>query len=276
MSWPKKIVEWTKNNNVYLSVVFTWNLPDAWSRCIWYRQQGYDVHAGGVAVSLFPDYLTNVAKVNDLHIDALSLHNKMATRFSIGCVNKCPFCAVPIIEGDLKLREGKPLPIVCDNNALALPRKHFDYMIDKLKPVRGIDFNQGLDCRLIKQYHIDRIRELDIAYIRFAWDNINEERYAVDAVNLCLRSGIPKYKIKFYVLVGFHDTPEDALYRMQKLRSMGVMPIPMRYQPIKGNKALVKDSYIEDPWTEYEMHRFIRYWFRQNWFNKIPYGEFKG
>ena len=274
--WSKHPLEWTDNKTAYLSTVFTWQLPDAWSRCVWYRQQGYNVVAGGVAVSLMPDYLKSVADISQ-KIPCLTRHNPDATRFSTGCINKCSFCGVPITEGDFKECEGEPKPIVCDNNYLASTRKHFDYGIDTLKGVKGVDMNQGLDCRLITPYHVGRLKELDLACIRFAWDNVNSESKVIDAINMCIKGGIPKSKIRLYVLVGFNDTPEDALYRMQTLKAMGLNKnAPMRYQPIKGEKALVKDSYLSPKWTDYEMVRFVRYWFKQAWVGNIPYAEFRG
>jgi len=275
--WSKKILEWIDGDRAYLSVVFTWQLPEAWSRCVWYREQGYQVNVGGPAVSLFPEYLRQVATVNGLFVDALVRHNDQATRFSIGCVNACPFCAVPIVEGELKECKGEPRPIVCDNNLLACSKRHFDYVIDTLKPVRSIDMNQGLDCRLITPYHIERLRGLNLHCIRFAWDHIKEEHHVMRAIELCLKSGIPKSKIRIYVLVGYHDTPEDALYRMQTLKDLGLHKnSPMRFQEIRGIKALVKDSYLESTWTEYEMKRFMHYWFRQAWVSNIPYADWRG
>lgn len=274
--WSKKVIEWTEGKKAYLSIVFTWHLPEAWSRCVWYRQQGYEVHVGGPAVALFPDYLSQVS-TNHEAIPCLSRHNKYATRFSTGCINKCPFCAVPITEGDLKEQKGEPKPIVCDNNLLACSTKHFDDAIDILKPVPNVDMNQGLDCRILKPHHIDRLRELNLYCIRFAWDNINSERYVIDAINKCLKAGIPKSKIRIYVLIGFNDTPEDALYRMQKLKDMGLgKNSPMRYQPISGEKAMVMNSYLNKNWTEYEMMRFTHYWFRQAWVSNILYSEWRG
>jgi len=275
--WTKKILEWTENAKAFLSVVFTWQLPEAWSRCVWYREQGYKVHVGGPAVSLFPEYLTQVATVNSLVVNALPRHNQQATRFSTGCVNACPFCAVPITEGDLAECQGEPSPIVCDNNLLACSRRHFDYAIDTLRPVRGIDMNQGLDCRIINPYHIDRLRELNLHCVRFAWDHTKEESHVMHAIELCTKAGIPKSKIRIYVLIGYHDTPEDALYRMQTLRDLGLHKnSPMRFQEIRGDKALTKDSYLEPTWTEYEMKRFMHYWFRQAWASNIPYTDWRG
>jgi hypothetical protein len=275
--WPKKILEWDDGDKVFLSIVFTWQLPQAWSRCVWYKEQGYQVHVGGPAVGLFPDYLSPVATVNGVTINALARHNNQATRFSTGCINNCSFCAVPITEGYLRECEGKPRPIVCDNNLLACSRRHFDYVIDTLKHVRGVDMNQGLDCRLITPYHIDRLRELNLHCIRFAWDHIKEESKVMRAIELCLTAGIPRSKVRVYVLVGYHDTPGDALYRLQTLKDMGLRKnSPMRFQEIKGDKALVKDSYLEPTWTEYEMRRFMHYWFRQAWVSNIPYADWRG
>jgi len=275
--WTKKLLEWTDRDRAYLSVVFTWQLPEAWSRCVWYKQQGYQVQVGGPAVALFPDYLKQVASVNGAVIDALPRHNGEATRFSTGCINACPFCAVPVTEGALREHKGEPRPIVCDNNLLACSRRHFDYVIDTLKPVKGVDMNQGLDCRLLSPYHVDRLRELRLYCIRFAWDHIKEEPRLMRAIGLCLKAGIPKSKIRVYVLVGYYDTPEDALYLMQTLKDMGLRKnSPMRFQEIKGDKALVKDSYLEPTWTEYEMKRFMHYWFRQAWVSNIPYDDWRG
>lgn len=275
--WPKQILEWTDEAKAYLSTVFTWHLPEAWSRCIWYREQGYQVYAGGPAVALYPDYLKQVATVNGMRPNALLRHNSQATRFSTGCINACPFCAVPITEGELKECKGEPKPVVCDNNLLACSKRHFDYVIDTLKPVQGIDMNQGLDCRIITPYHIDRLRELNLHCIRFAWDHIKEERHVMRAIHLSLKAGVPKSKIRVYVLVGYHDTPADALYRMQTLKGLGLCKnSPMRFQEIKGDNALVKDSYLEPTWTEYEMKRFMHYWFRQAWVSNILYADWRG
>ena len=114
-----------------MSVPFTWNLPQAYSLCVWYRQLGYRVRAGGPAVKLIPRYLAEVADIGG-EVDALKKHNPNATFTSRGCVRNCPFCAVPRIEGQLReLTDWEPKPIICDNNLLACSRRHFDLVIDR-------------------------------------------------------------------------------------------------------------------------------------------------
>ena len=132
---------------MYLSVPFTWLLPEARAAAVAYSGP---VRVGsGPAVDLMPDYLADVAQVGgESPIPPLAIHNPLATFTTRGCPNRCPFCAVPLIEGDLRELEDWPVrPIICDNNLLAASLKHFDKVIDRLKTLPWVDFNQGLEAR---------------------------------------------------------------------------------------------------------------------------------
>lgn len=270
--WSKKPVEWFEGNKVYISIPFTWNLTSAFSKCVYYRDLGYEVHAGGPAVSLMPEILAGVAIIGE-SIPSLSRHNPDATKFSTGCINTCEFCAVRITEGDLKEQRGDPKPIVCDNNIFACSLKHFDYAIDTLMPVPGVDFNQGLDCRLMNSHHLERMKDLDLKYIRFSWDYLAEESFVMDAIKKVREAGYPKDKIRVYVLFNHKDTPEDATYRLNTLKTMGIVSNPMRFQPLK---TLVRDSYVAPAWSRGELKRFTRYWNRSAWLGGIKYDDYRG
>lgn len=273
--WSKTFVEWIDGQTAHLSIVFTWDLPRAYMRAVWLREQGYRVRAGGPACLLMPDYLTDVAEVNGQPVEALWRHNPEATFTSRGCIRKCVFCAVPKTEGGLvELDDWEAKPIVCDNNLLACSQRHFDKVIDSLKGVKSVDFNQGLDARLLSQYHADRLAELDVAMIRLAWDSVKYERQFWKAAARLHHAGIPKSRLRPYVLIGFDDDPEDALYRLQSLKDAGyALVCPMRYQPLD---ALVKNQYVAPNWTERELTRFMRYWFRQQYLSPIPFEEWEG
>jgi hypothetical protein len=277
--WLKRIAEWSESSTVYLSIPFTWNLPQAYSACIWHRKLGYNVKAGGPAVDLMPNYLNDIAEVGG-KIPALFRHNPLATFTSRGCIRSCKFCAVPRIEGHfIELEQWEPKPIICDNNLLACSKIHFEKVIDSLKTVKGIDFNQGLDCRLLTDYHLERITELNLSCVRFAWDAIKTENQFMDSINKTIMAGIPKNKIRAYVLIGFRDTPEDALYRLETVRKLGIRSNPQRYQAIDKTKygdPLVKNSYCEPQWTKRLLSKYMRYWARQNWLSKIPFDEYIG
>jgi hypothetical protein len=235
--------------------------------------QGYRVRIGGPAVSLNPDLLAGIAEVGG-EVDALPHHNSNATFTSRGCIRRCSFCAVPIIEGELReLPTWERKPIVCDNNLLACSRTHFDRVVDSLKGLSGVDFNQGLDARLLTQHHLERLTELNLLAVRFAWDHTASESAVMDAIQRTRVAGIPKSKINVYVLMGYDDTPDDATYRLEAIKAMGLMPFPMRYQPLN---AVVKDAYVGEHWTKRGLERMIRYWSRQAWLGGIPYAEYRG
>jgi hypothetical protein len=279
MGWAQAIIHWQDADRVFISVPFTWYLPKAKTLATWFMQAGHYVYIGGPAVELMPDYLSGVATQvgGDLHPLPLKRHNPDATFTSRGCPNQCGFCAVPRIEGDLReLADWRPAPIVCDNNILATSQRHFDNAIDRLKQFRQVDFNQGLDARLLNAHHIDKLKELSLPILRFSFDHIGMGTIVTSAIQSVLQAGFAKRRVRCYVMFGFHDSPDDALYRVETIKKLGVRPFPQRYQALDGDAALAKDSWIGPGWVQEEMARFQRYWCRQNWFSRIPYAEFTG
>lgn len=267
--WRKDTVSWTINKTLYLSIPFTWLLPQAKDAA---RKHKGTVVCGGPAVMLMPDYMADVAEIHETcNIPVLQMHNPLATFTTRGCVNKCGFCAVPKVEGDFReLIDWEVKPVVCDNNILASSRRHFDAVIDKLKVLPMVDFNQGLDCRLFDNYHASRIAELQYCKMRFAFDHSNVETQVHDAIERARTHGLKD--ISVYVLIGFNDSPDDARYRLEKVREWGMLPNPMRYQPLD---SLVKNSYVGNNWTDNELKRMSRYYSRLNYLGHIPYNEYK-
>ena len=231
------------------------------------------MRAGGPAVALMPDYLAAVAQVGGQVPEALPRHNPAATFTSRGCPRKCTFCPVPILEGDLvELSTWEPKPLVLDNNLTACSRAHFDRVIDKLLPLPHVDFTQGLDARFLTTHHAQRLAELNLHRVRIAWDRTQYEPSVYRAIQTLRAAGIPKRVIRVYVIFGFEDTPEDALYRFQTLKfQWGINPMPMRYQPLTGTE---KNAYVDPNWTDYELRKMQKYWWRTRWYGAIPYEDF--
>ena len=281
--WSGGYVEWTERGVAYLSVVFSWQLQTAYQRAAWYKAQGYFVRAGGPAVAFNPDFLSGVAvQLDSGSVKALVRHNPNATFTTRGCIRQCPFCVVPKTEGALRELpddEWEPRPLICDSNLLAASVKHFDHVIDRLREseICGIDFNQGLDARLLTPHHATRLAELhqnrQLKKARLAWDNVKIERQFRQAFNLLRSAGIPASKISVYVLIGFDDTPEDALYRLMAIwHDLKAWPNPMRYQPLDSKR---KNEYIAPDWTHRELQRYVRYWSNLRHLSAIPFGEFQ-
>lgn len=273
--WSKGPIEHDNGNGtVYLSIPFTWNLPEAYQRVVWLDLMNKRIIAGGPAVALMPDYLAEVAEIGHDWPDALSRHNPEATFTSRGCIRRCSFCAVWRTEGALRELDDWPVrPVICDNNLLACSRAHFDDVIDKLKPLPWCDFNQGLDARLLTKYHAERLAELKRPTVRLAFDHVKTESQFIAAWELLTGAGIPARQIRVYVLFGYKDTPEDALYRLRLVQDLGTWPNPMRYNPLD---ALVRNSYVDPNWTAGKLRRFHRYWSRLRWLEHVPFEEYKG
>lgn len=223
-------------------------------------------------MQLMPEMLADVAAVNQpCPVEPLVFHNPFATFTSRGCPNACPFCAVPKLEGNLvELENWRPAPIICDNNLLATSRRHFDRVVDRLKSFPGVDFNQGLEARLLTPHHARRLGELKKPKIRFAFDSVNEETEVAEAIALCRRHGLKDFGV--YVLIGFQDTPADALYRLENVKEWGVRPNPMRYQPLN---SLAKNSYIAPGWTDRQLKDMMRFFSNDIHLGHLKYVDYR-
>ena len=260
-NWHKDIAQWRVGNTLYLSVVFTWQLKEADEIAM---QHNGKTLIGGPAVKLMYGDDTKIP------YDILSFHNPLATFTTRGCPNKCSFCAVPIIEGEFReLQEWKPNPVICDNNLLACSKQHFERVINSLMQFPYADFNQGLDARLLTDWHVEQLSRLKHVHLRFAFDHISSETVVHDAIKRTQSRGMKD--IGVYVLIGYSDTPEDALYRLEKVREWGIRPNPMRYQPLNTE---TKNSYIHPMWSEEELRKMMKYYSRLRWLEHIPYDEY--
>ena len=92
----------------------------------------------------------------------------------------------------------------------------------------------------------------------------------LDAVATARAAGLKNFGV--YVLIGFQDTAEDALARLEHVRSLGIRPNPMRYQPLN---TPARDSYIAPGWTDFELRRITRYYSRLRWLEHIPYEDYQ-
>jgi hypothetical protein len=267
-SWLKKIAKWTIGKKLYLSVPFTWLLDEA--KALAKKHDG-PVQAGGPAVELMPGYLAGLAEVNlPCPVEPLLFHNPLATFTTRGCPNRCAFCAVPRLEGGFRELDGWRLaPLICDNNFLASSRAHFDQVIDRLKALPLVDFNQGLDARLFGPYHASRMAELKRVKVRFAFDSVRDETAVHDAIGLSRAHGLND--ITVYCLIGFGDDPASARHRLDSVLAWGAKTSPMRYQPLDATR---KNDYVARGWTHEELQRMMRYYSRQAWLSHVPYEEY--
>jgi hypothetical protein len=266
--WRKGIARWTCGRTLYLSVPFTWLLDDA--RRLAEAHSG-KVVAGGPAVKLMGAPWASETP-DECPFDVLAMHNPCATFTTRGCPNRCAFCAVPRIEGDFReLPTWKPAPVVCDNNLLACSKAHFERVIDSLRPFPAVDFNQGLEAARLTDYHLDRLGSVRVSKFRFSFDLPSDEKPVRHAIAKLVGRRVSPRRIMVYVLIGFGEGPQEALWRLREVSAMGVRPFPMRYVPLDAKRRVPA---IPDGWTRDEMRKMVYYWSRLRWVEQIPYEHF--
>jgi len=211
---------------VYVSTIFSWN------KCIAESYLEYNnAIIGGSGVDIFSKLPPE--------IDAMKpkINLGFATR---GCNNNCSFCIVhqkegnTYIENDLyDIWDGKSKDIVLlDNNILQLP-EHFRLICDQARKEKiRLDFNQGLDHKLLNDDICMELSTIRHKEYHFAFDDIKYEKTVLRAIDLLSKHGIKQ--ARWYLLVGYNSTIEDDLYRMNLLKSRGHIPYVMRYETCRG------------------------------------------
>ena len=152
-----------------------------------------------------------------------------------GCIRDCEFCIVPKKEGKVeqvnlieRIWRGKGNLILLDNNILTrfdLFKKVLEFCKDKNIKV---DFNQGLDCRLINEEKAEFINQYRkyILEIRFAFDNL-DYRDAVEKTSKLVKGGNFWY-------VYCDENIESALERLLILKRLKQRTYLMRNNRITG------------------------------------------
>lgn len=180
-----------------------------------------------------------------------------------GCIRKCAFCAVPRLEGktwgpaesitDLVDPRHKKV-VLWDNNILAVP--NWRDIVDELRELDvEVDFNQGLDARLITEEVAHELAKVKIRPIRMAYDIPSERKALERAVPALEAAGFNRRRMIVYTLYNFTDTPDDFWRRVVDLLSWGVVCYPMRYEPLN---SLTKNRYVSPHWTGAQLEMVAR------------------
>jgi len=239
--------------------------------------------------ALAPDYFLLGDSLNGPEVYSYPTIDSYFVHATRGCVRHCKFCAVPFLEptffnGLSILKQVKQIKnkfgekrnlLIMDNNILASDR--FPEIIEEIKEAgfkkgakiariqngreihlkRVVDFNQGIDARLLNSKKMQLISQIAIEPLRIAFDNIKYEKLYRRSVWLAAGCGIKI--LSNYILFNYRDTPEDFYKRLQinialneELAKKGyftrIWSFPMKYSPVLGEWSKNR-KYVGEHWN---------------------------
>jgi hypothetical protein len=157
-----------------------------------------------------------------------------------GCIRKCPWCIVPKKEGlirpyrtwrEIKRPDSRDI-VFMDNNVLAC-----EWGLEQIADMSGqdvrVDFNQGLDARLIDDEVARMLSRLKwMNFIRMSADTDAMLDVVLAAIDRLGRYGVKPYRVFVYMLV---QDVESAERRAIALREAGAAPFAQPYRDFTNN-----------------------------------------
>ena len=231
-------VEWWDGfkhyDKVYMSKVFTFS-PDM-DTCV----NAGEIVRGGTG---YKDYGSLPGSVEQTFPD-YTMYPKWKTAIGFltrGCIRNCPWCIVPKKEGlirpaetweAIKRQDSRDI-VFMDNNVLA--HDHGLDQIDRMgrENIR-VDFNQGLDARLITAQTAKMLARLKwIRHIRMSCDTSAMLPVIEQATAYLREAGVSPWRFWCYVLV---QDVEEAHDRVLALDAMGVTTFAQPYRDYDGGE----------------------------------------
>lgn len=217
-------------DKIYSSKVFTWSKNYYLPNNVLKGGTGYKNYHG------LPDYVEHICP--DYSLYGIDYSMGFLTR---GCPNNCTWCIVPFKEGSIKLHADieefarHKKVVLMDNNVLAC-----DHGIEQIKKIAKlglkVDFNQGLDARLIDNDMAKLLSKLRwLAPLRMSCDTENQMSAILKAVTLLRwHNTVPR---RYYVNVLVKNI-NDALERVRFLKGLDLDPFALPYRDY-DNKVMV-------------------------------------
>lgn len=276
----------TEPDKIYITSLFTFTWKPVHDAIAYYhaRFPAAEIHVGGIYATLMPHHIAAAFPYVRLHSglvweaeDVLPAYhllqqverwkdwNKSILFTTRGCIRKCPFCVVPKMEGGMKQTRKSILPlihtdhdevVIWDNDFLASP-----YARDVLCELRDggyrVDFNQGLDARLMTEDFAGILADLRMPTVHMAYDWPWEGPFIKKAIGFMGDAGYRTKNLIFYVLHNFYDfqyqkgdTPVDFLRRLQDLMLWRASAYPMRFIPLD---SLSRSGFVSPLWSAEEL-----------------------
>jgi hypothetical protein len=277
-------------DTIYITTLFTFQWKITIDTIKFYQRNKFksEVQVGGILASLLRNDLRNETgiephfglwdEIDNLRPDYTMLdgrhyylNNSSLAYTTKGCPNHCSFCAVHILEPKYvnyiplrrQLDESRKDLILLDNNVLA--SSEFDRIIKDIKTSgfykgarfrngqRRVDFNQGIDARLLTEQNMFLLSQIAIVPLRIAFDDVKLTKTYIDKIRLASKYGIKR--LSNYILFNYNDTPDDFYNRLKinielnEELGLSIFSFPMKYVPLDAKDR----NHIGKNWTKTQL-----------------------
>lgn len=249
---------WGEYDRVYRSKVFDFSPDDdvPWGCEVISGGTGYDLHGHlPCPDTTYPDY------------DLFGCDYAMGY-VSRGCIRRCPWCVVWRKDGKVRqvaeiedFWHGQERLRLLDDNLTAMPELFVETCLKLRDTGTAVKF-ESLDIRLMDDEMARALSQVkrwgSPGRVHFAFDDPAHEAGVRRGIKALEDGGFPLWAATFYVLIGFDTTPEQDLYRVELLRSLGVESFVMPFDKT-------------DPYQR----RFARWCNRKVLFKSVDYADYR-
>jgi hypothetical protein len=279
-------------DTIYISTLFTYQWKTVIRTIKFYQRAKYpcEIKVGGILASLLSEDLEKETGIKP-HVGLWEEVDRLPPDYNLfdgvyeygvsdvsigyttrGCIRRCPFCAVPQLEPDFvpyiplgeQVDPDRKDLLLLDNNVLASPE--FPKITAEIKrlgfhkgakfngKLRHVDFNQGLDARLLTEDRMRLLSQIAIYPLRIAFDDIGMRKVYIEKMRLAKKYSIKR--LSNFILYNFNDTPEDFYERLRinielnEELGLGIYSFPMRFIPLDAKSR----GFVDNPhWTKKQL-----------------------
>ena len=135
---------------------------------------------------------------------------------------------------------------------------YFEHFYSDRPKRKYVDFNQGIDSRLITDANMAKLAEIPVRPVRIAFDHWELHETYERAVRTAVRHG--HKSLSNYILYNFEDKPIELYWRLKlnvelsEELGASIYSFPMKYHPIEDPQYYSNRDYIGKHWNR----KFIR------------------